>query len=384
MFTFTGSKRKILLVSASLFLLVSLCAHPVTPQGSYTAQEIKQAKESILNSIVFRTADVFYPKDELQPDLKLSQLTPKQVDDFTADLNRVTAKAIEIYNQNSFQIKEYMEAPLPPSLAATIELVPVDGPVIQSQPNEDSPGKHVLHIEVSLKALQDNLRAGVAATFRGHEDLNPLKESDAALFKIGGRVTPLSDEEILAKFLVYKHNVTAALSRDPTPLQLVFIGTSVTTVDSRCTGVLLFAIAHELGHFALNHFHPSDYPVCKVFKQEELDADRFASYLLTRVLLSRGVFGAQFMNEFTGFLYYGGSDVFFEEGYQRYGIKDDAAGQSDKVCHYPPVNERLKTANTGISDAVADSQSAEERRSAKGLDDLIQEIQNKNLKKKKP
>src|ERR1700749_3833679 len=239
----TKSTIKSRLVSrlTMIWLLLCLAAQPALAQDSQKKLTAEQVKTSILNSFIFRSTDIFYPNEVLGKDRKYSELSSKEVEAFNADLNRVAGVASEIYGRNFDKLQTYLGKPLPSSVPATIHLLKDETSIIRSQPSEDSSGREVLDIELSLNVLQISLRAGVAAAYRGPESLNPISESNSLFFSDEGETNraALSDEQIVEKLLAFKKRVKSALSKKLNPLQLDVISTEVTILDSRYTGVLL-------------------------------------------------------------------------------------------------------------------------------------------------
>jgi hypothetical protein len=365
-------------------LVLGICLlTPATSQVPNSGPTNDQVKQSILNCSLFRSSDIFYPKEQFGRDRPYSEMTAKEKDDLRLQVERILEVAYTIYLANAKKMSIYLGDRLPASLPAAIVTVVDEGShKLEVEPSEDSQGKEVIRIAIDVKLMQDSFKAGVVAAFKGRELLNPLNENGLGFepgnTRAGGDVT---DEQLVTRFLEIKKKIRRDLSKKLDSLQISMRSLAVMTVDSRYTGILLFGMAHEIAHYILKHSSTQDYPECTIFKTEELKADMFASFLLARALSSRGVLALELVNQSTGFFNYTGSEVFLREGYERFGIDD--TGQASPVCRHPLRDERLVATQSAMTAAIEASKRDEDDAALSALEKRIQTIQSKNLRRKK-
>lgn len=105
------------------------------------------------------------------------------------------------------------------------------------------------------------------------------------------------------------------------------------------TTTILFVFSHEMGHFVLNHFNikiPAGPDSCRIAQQQELDADKYATFLMYRV------FGNNFSLELMSPNLFGfdrrtliGDKAFLTDAYILAKFNDAGA-----VCLYPTAPRR--------------------------------------------
>ena len=197
-----------------------------------------------------------------------------------------------------------------------------------------------------------------------------------------------SDSQLLSEFIDFKRGVASAkgksffgdmvdIVKDRTEAmdKIADAWDEVDRVQPRYQGTLLFLIAHEFGHFAMDHHQLGcDISACQSFAARELAADRYAGFLLGALVAPILVTEVDLDEEATpkskesdasgsaseeidSFLYQmfstiTGSTVFFEDAYRRAGFDATKASQCD--CSYPDVMSRRKVADEAIHTSIVD------------------------------
>lgn len=204
-----------------------------------------------------------------------------------------------------------------------------------------------LTVGVDANVLRKALMAAATDTYNGSELANPLREP------FDDR--NLSEDSIRVRLVSFVKRIREAKGSLSDPL----LGTYVTDLDSRYTGILLFVLAHEYGHYVRGHgaAYP-DYPACTAYRERELAADRFAAFLLARNATRNGVAGTAFASEATGPLNYIGAPLFLTDAYRRVGY--DAVSGVAGVCDYPSVGARQQNALAAIQSALETNLRAEQ------------------------
>jgi hypothetical protein len=305
-------------------------------ESALLAQSSKKMEVKLTHSWLFITSDVLYPGGIADagsyPTISESQY-PLLERRLSQDFDHIA----ELHARNALRVGNYMHKTLPKTVAGVVKIDNLRLPIAKSFINETG---H-LEIRIDIRVLQAAFRASLASIMR--EDTLFDKEK--------------SDDELLSEFFKQKAELTATKgrssvgdlidvikSRDDTALERVmdFWGTK-SDVQPTYEGALLFFIAHEVGHYVLGHHTEACAASCESFEARELEADKYAGYLLGSLISPFGEMASNY-SEILGY------EVFFEDAYTRVGFEDP--GDSACHCSYPDPKKREDGAAEAAGEAV--------------------------------
>lgn len=290
----------------------------------------RQLKKASLASPLIRLSDDFYPGDkpvttggivDSLPDAKVAALQK--------DFGRVLAGLLRVHTA----FKKFLDAEMGVTTGSpsglSVELAR------ENQSTAEVRTDNTIYIDLGV--LQAFFKTGI---------VDMSKKSGFKAARAPGDAPPSSsDDAAVQEFLEFKrklrktkgHTVLGELiSGGDAWFEHVDMNEAMNTATSRYYGVVLFTLAHEMGHKSLNHLGETCDPNnCKGFADRELAADRYATALLSAAIPDLGMFN---FNDNADQLR--GYEPFFQLGYKlaRFG------GISSCSCAYPAPEDRLKLA----------------------------------------
>jgi hypothetical protein len=303
---------------AVVALFLGGCVYATT-----TGESSGTMKKRIVNSWLFRSSDLFYPSDT--PRQGFVRLSPGAVKSLEGEVQDVLESIARVSDALRPQTSEYLGRPIPAVGAARVYLSSHDEPVARS--SVDAKGR--LEIALDARVLQALLRATLAASFRS---------------------SGADDDARVAEFIQIRRETKNA--RSGTALVDLFGGgdrwSDMADLEQKnqavrgdYLGTLHFLLSHEVAHRVLGHHtQRADPRDCEAFAVREVEADKYATFMLAS---SIGPIGSPFGRTT-------GVETFFRYAYERIGFRDDSAGSS--TCGYPPLESRIATAKLA-EEAVA-------------------------------
>lgn len=301
---------------AALVVLASGC---ITTSGESSGA----MKNRIVNSWLFKSSDIFYPTDTARAGFV--RLSPDSVKSLEREVQTVLAGLVNVSDALRSQSTHYFGKTIPAVGGARVYLASNDEAVARS--SVDSRGR--LEIALDVRVLQALLRATLAARF--------------------GSANAADDDAKVAEFLELRKSTKEArsgtifgdvLGSSDRWFEMVDLDRKNQAVLGDYLGTLMFLLSHELGHRVLGHHAlRCDSAACEPFATRELEADRYATFIL-----------AYYLGPFASMLgYTTGMDTFFKYAYERIGFRESAGGSCD--CRYPAIEARI-TASRQAEEAV--------------------------------
>jgi len=339
-----------------------------------TVVEAQVSLDDLKKSVVLDNANLFYePTSSALAERPLSK----------SDLNRLQSQAVamleivlEVHGKYRSTTEKFMEKPLAAKPHVTLRLLDLANkaprkPYAGSYLADDGSGTIVLNaalVRVLLRnAAIEAIKQHLPPTHGGTSDDLDSQTSNVCA----------TDATCFASYLSFVNDVqTNRLKREDATAAWLF----TSQVQTRFLGTMFFVLAHEVGHLLFEHSKcPCDAPSCAVFQGNEMEADKFAAYLLTLHLgVSDSLAIAVGLDQYTGETNYIGFPLFFEVAYPRLGF-DDPNLQSLCACDYPPATQRNLAASAAARRALPDSQDVMMAKAFEGFDEEL-----KRLKKQYP
>jgi len=319
----------------NLFLVVVLllvCGR-VTAQRQI-GQSPAQIKRDILNSFLFKGADIFYGSATFRPisdePVALADsdrtLLDKQVQDLFGQL-------IKEYKRKREVMAAYLGLPdLPKNLKLQVLLTNNRGGA-----NIQEAGSGYA-IRISQSLIQSDYRASLLTALTPAVREAIKKSADSLHTQLD---TTVSEAKVFDAMKNMKKNVEQYSTNIPNLFssdmgsgldfmlgyfQMADLGHAMEVLEKQYLGTLLFALAHEMGHAALGTVVKPDGAGADWFRKSEIDADRFATCLLSNVFMVLGVETVRISNGYNsgnmyflekadaeGFL---GYSIFFNKAYE--------------------------------------------------------------------
>lgn len=329
------------LISSLLILALVGCIHVSGPSSG-------KLKKNLVKSWLFKSTDLFYPADS-QGASSYPTLSKQSIGSLERDINLLLKSVLELHRRNSTLAGTYFNQAVPAVVDGVAILDNQGLPIAKSFMNES--GK--LEIRIDVRVLQATFRGSLVAAIRADEFGGSSQQDD-------------SDDVLLANFLDFKKDVSKAKAGNMLGdligamhsddfdndrwFKMADFAEKGDQIQSRYVGTLMFLLAHELGHFVLNHYREGcDLSKCDRFAERERQADKYAGILLGALLAPLGEFGE---DSFFPFSNLSGIDVFFNDAYGRIGFVDPKS--SSCACPYPSPEERRLAADSGRQYAASE------------------------------
>jgi hypothetical protein len=312
-----------------------------------------EMKRAVLNSFLFRQADVFYPNGVPEDPASVHpDLPPAQVERIRDDYERVLDTLRAHHARRVETLARLFDAPLSPVLRASMTVTNTGEPVAQIQSNG------VLSLDV--RVAQAIFRTALLTGFRERDGfaLGGVRRLPAP-----GAEGTRSEQDLIRSFLEYKRRVEAAPAHtafgdafsglgtlfsdrdlnDDRPLSdwhgMVDLATMSSRVERRYLGTLFFLLGHELGHIALRH-HVVAEPSCEVLQRQEMEADVYGAALVSDATRSEALVPDIFFGSISQ-----GYEDFFTHTYELSGFGRVATGER---CGYPDPAARRQAVETVV------------------------------------
>ena len=323
----------------------------------------------MLNSFLFRSADIFYPDGPPADPDRLPDLKPQQVREIEAIFAATVDGLKKLHTQQKDALSGVFEYPVPDSLKTRFTLTNTGQPYARIDPKGD--------ITIDVKVAQAIYRTALLSGLKD-ESVGGFRFMDWDKENLGKRAT--TEAEHIEQFLRLKQRVVALPGRtmigDFAGIlkddgfkggwhEMADIGMISVTVERHYFGPIQFLLAHELGHSALGHLEKRKSIAddnCEALQDMELEADAYASFLLSSAMAKSGLLGFDFfgIKDSIGF------EDFFKYTYELSGFEQTAGA---KTCGHPPIGDRLKVVEA-IYKAI---QEAAQENTAKLMDRMMEE-----------
>lgn len=298
--------------------------------------KIKEIKDSTLKTSFFQTADILCPNGHLRSIDEPSKIPQENIEKLENQLQSVLDVMRKSHSMFHHKLTDFTERPLKLDVYPEIQLVDTGKGVAFAEP------KGLITIDV--KVLED-------AFFSTLESLIGI--ADAYIYDSEDEIPKdRSKEQLFTTLTTFRNFIqsTPIGKSEQERGENVELYMRASHFSTSYSGVLLFILAHEVGHLARRHFEQEQYYIDggeEVYsewrKAIELEADKYALTLIMYTTqftdpitsLFRNAFGAK---ELTG--YY----QFFINDYERMGFKSNS--KSNK--HFYP-HPTIRWANLEIS-----------------------------------
>lgn len=338
-------------------------------------------KKDILDSFIFRARDMFYARDPATP-IDLSQQPLSHKDAQTAE--KVTSALFDKLTTQYARRRSALEiyfGPLPDHLDLKLEVdKSIRGARVVPVGPSGEAGHYAGLLRYSHRLLQADFRACLTSASRNlviiarslsnqaadatvpaeiseHEAvaaLDSIRHDAATRNPPGGSFLGFSGvADVLDARDVLQGNWQELMDRYGSQYILIEEATALRQMSNQYYGALMFALAHEMGHQALRTMNPPLDSDDNWKRKAELDADRFATFLLSEAFMSLGVRKLPFFSELnlrTGKARESGSGLFFldpdyAEGCLGYGLffsygYDNIYGDTPLPSPYPDPEKR--------------------------------------------
>ena len=319
--------------SATYLTAVVVCTSAVTLAACVTVSGTsgRQFKNASLSSSLIELSDWFYPGDRPQTvDGVVRSLSPGAVATLQTDLRTRTAGLVRSYPMLREFLSVELGVTLPASMPLDLEIERAAAKTAEIRSDQT--------IYIDLEVLQAFFRTSVVDM-----TTEALSRSAPAIDE--------DDDAIVQRFLEFKRRLRNSKGRtiigdvfadDNDWFDQIEMNEAMAKATSRYYGVLLFTIAHEMGHYALGHLNETcDADQCMRFATRELAADRFATSMISVLIPRQPGFAAAFedtlnLDELRGY------EPFFKIGYRLARFSNVSACS----CEYPSPDERGRLAKT--------------------------------------
>jgi len=331
-------------------------------------------KKGMLNSFLFRSADIFYPDGPPTDPDRLPDLKPQQVGEIEAIFAATVDGLKKLHVQQRDALSGVFEYSVPANLKTQFTLTNTGQPYARIDPKGD--------ILIDVKVAQAIYRTALLAGLKD-EGVGDLRFMDWDKENLGKRAT--TEAEHIEQFLMLKQKVVALPGRtmigDFAGMfkddsfkggwhEMARLGMISVTVERHYFGPIQFLLAHELGHSALGHLEKRKSIAdddCEALQDMELEADAYASFLLSSAMAKSGLLGFDFFGiDFFGIKDSIGFEDFFKYTYELSGFERTTGAQT---CGHPPIGDRLKVVEA-IYKAI---QEAAQENTAKLMDRMMEE-----------
>lgn len=313
-------------VLRGLLILVGLGlgAFPAAAQDDEYLRNPSRLKQDILGSFIFQARDIFYPAGSTTAaDVSHQPLSVQQRKLLDTKTINLFNELLALYAKRQNALAIYFDKPLPERLDVKLSIV---------DETDDMKGARVVHggqgieLQISRALLAANYRAclmtasgnlvKIANSIEGagnrDQTSQEISEADALhaidtirrqtaqynpsssrILERIGNVPGFGSASTLADILNLKDMLSTKwdnlFERYGTELLLIDEARAVNHMDKQFYGTLLFALAHEMGHYALGSVNLSSETSDDQKKKAELDADCFATFFLSEAFMRLGV-----------------------------------------------------------------------------------------------
>jgi hypothetical protein len=330
-------------LSAPLMLLILTFCDSANAQHQIGESPTK-IKKDILSSFLFKGAEMFYPDTVFRPvsDEPVSlAISDRAVLD--KQVQALFEKLMKEYRRKREVIAAYFQRDLPRNLKTQLLLTNNHGGA------NIQPFGNGYAIRFSQSLIQSDYRASLITALTPAVRTARHQSADSVAGR--GTDTTVTELQVFEALKTVRKNVENYNPTIPnlflsnfgtgidfmsTYFQMADLGNAMEVLEKQYLGTLLFALAHEMGHAAFGTVVKPDDAGEEWFRQSEIDADRFATSLLSNVFMVLGVQTMTISNGYnTGNLYFLYKD--YTEGFLGYGIFFDK-GYELTYQRYPGYN----------------------------------------------
>jgi hypothetical protein len=306
------------------FIGLALVASPAVAQDDEYLRNPSHLKQDILKSFIFQARDIFYPTGSVMAiDVSHHPLSPQQKKLLDSRTTSLFNELLDLYAKRRNALAIYFHKPLPESLNIKLRII---------DETDDMKGARVVQVgqgvelQVSRALLAANYRACLMTASRNlaaianqieHDDTptqtsTEVSEADAlraidtirlqtarynpsagSILERIGEVFGSKNVSSFAEMLNAKDMLSGKwdnlFERYGVEFLLIDEARVVSHMDKQFFGTILFALAHEMGHYTLGTMDSKSETPEDEKKEAELDADRFATFFLSETFMRYGV-----------------------------------------------------------------------------------------------
>jgi hypothetical protein len=342
-----------------MFMGICVCANA---QIHTTGLSSKQMKSKLENSFLFKNTDIFFPNGVISNLDTLQVMSEDNLKEINKELNIYAKTLYKIATKEQPALEQLFGRKLNDPQKIRPQVWNERIPLARSEQN----GLFRFDVQVAqaifratvlegLKARQESImnpegfdsntkqdtsEKGLLTTFiKEKNEIHNAKARGRLGDMIQG-IKSMNDDD----FFDHKHT---SLDDPSTWFGMTQLAMSSMTTQMRYGTTMLFLFAHEMGHFALGHFREDTNHDCPKYRQQELDADRYAAYLMLKLFERKQTDQEAAINDFMGEIgknWLGfdsrtlvGDEVFLRDAYVIAKFKNNGV-----ECIYPSPGERLK------------------------------------------
>lgn len=302
-------------------------------------------KRNILSMEIYQHSTVLLPEGYQASLTDLPELSDKQRHKLQRRVATLTDGLADVHATHVEQLSARMGRPLQADIGVKLVVSDDGAPVASASARR---------IQVDRRVLQGLFRGALIDGTGASWDMDDRSTQDDDLSRLEaflewrGRVNDTKGRLLIADVFGGLDSPWFTLQDEALEYQIA---------NQQFAGVLIFLVAHELGHVALGHHELSPAEADQAGPQVELDADRYAAYFSAMVLsdLIR-----QEQSPMGGFMLgmaglssdsLQGYDTFFDHAYERIGFSED--GEQFRFVH-PEPSLRRRTAELAFDEIRAE------------------------------
>ncbi|PSK89548.1 ImmA/IrrE family metallo-endopeptidase [Taibaiella chishuiensis] len=275
-----------------IFVILALMATRAFSQDE-VGLSVSELKRRVDNSFLYQAADVFirdeavYYKDKPNPNAL--SLSAKQKEWLKQITQKMLDKIQKHYRSRKSEFTKYFKVDMPRVPDILLNMTNGTGGAYTEFLNDNS-----VQMNIDYALLEGNFHASLGYGLKemlkdstGRSVIDTLTERD-----ILGILKSKRDE--LSQFVqpTFFDMLTSwedFLGFSTGYFQFADLASLIKTIEDQYWGSLLFVLAHELGHTVFKTVKPAEHFDTTLFKQNELDADRFATFLLSEPYMALAV-----------------------------------------------------------------------------------------------
>lgn len=349
-------------LTLQIILFTGIC-FSANAQFYKTGNSSKDMKKQLEKSFLFKNTDIFFPNGVISNLDSLPMMREDNLKEINKELNAYAKDLYKIATKEQPALEQFFGRKLNAPEKIRPQVWNERIPLVRSEQN----GLFRFDVQVAQAIFRATVLEGLKArqeSIMTPDELDPTKKRDT------------TEKALLTTFIKEKNQIHNAKVRgvlgdviqgfketnndddffnnkqlsmdDPSTTTGMFrLTVSSMTTQMRYYTTMLFLFAHEMGHFALGHFDEDTNHDCPKYRQQELDADRYAAYLMLKLFGKKqtpeeavadafiDMMGKTFVGYDNRTLV--GDEVFLRDAYVIAKFKNNGI-----ECLYPSPADRLK------------------------------------------